>query len=89
MLRLETRSWRTELHELQRRLDREAIATMEVISGEETLQVRPQDLVDPLRREDRQPQPIPGYLVALGARGIRLRLSGSLRSHRLGMSAHA
>jgi hypothetical protein len=43
MLRLETRSWRTEL---QRGLDREAIATMEVVSGEsaeELLQVRPQD----------------------------------------------
>jgi hypothetical protein len=41
MSRLETRSWRSEL---QRRLEREILATMEVISGEESLQVGPQDL---------------------------------------------
>jgi hypothetical protein len=45
MMRLETRTWRTEL---QRTLDREAIATMEVVSGEESLQVRPQDHNDGL-----------------------------------------
>ena len=40
-MRLETRSWRSEL---QRRLEREMVATMEVVSGEESLQVTPQDL---------------------------------------------
>jgi hypothetical protein len=39
---LETRSWRSEL---QRRLEREMLATMEVVcGGEETLQVTPSDL---------------------------------------------
>ena len=42
MIRLESRSWRSEL---QRRLDRETVAraSMQVGGGEETLQVRPQD----------------------------------------------
>jgi hypothetical protein len=40
MSRLETRSWRSEL---QRRLEREILATMEVISGDEDLQVTPHD----------------------------------------------
>jgi hypothetical protein len=39
-MRLETRSWRSEL---QRRLEQEIRATMEVISGEEDLQVMPND----------------------------------------------
>ena len=39
-MRLETRSWRSEL---QRRLEREMLATMEVVCGEETLQVTPRD----------------------------------------------
>ena len=40
---LETRSWRTEI---QRRLDREAIASMEVVAGgEDSLQVTPDDHV--------------------------------------------
>ena len=41
-MRLETRSWRSEL---QRRLEREMlpVATMEVVSGEECLQVTPDD----------------------------------------------
>ena len=39
-MRLETRSWRSEL---QRRLERDMLATMEVTSGEETLRVTPRD----------------------------------------------
>ena len=41
-MRLESRSWRSEL---QRRLEREMIsaATMEVVTGEESLQVTPND----------------------------------------------
>ena len=39
-MQLETRSWRSEL---QRRLEREMLATMEVVSGEERLQVTPAD----------------------------------------------
>ena len=39
-MRLETRSWRSEL---QRRLEREMLATMEVVCGEEVLQVTPHD----------------------------------------------
>jgi hypothetical protein len=37
----ETRSWRSEL---QRRLDREALVTMEVVSGDESLAVTDEDL---------------------------------------------
>jgi hypothetical protein len=40
MIRFEGRSWRSEL---QRLLDREAAATMEVCSGEECLQATAQD----------------------------------------------
>jgi len=47
MLRLQTQSersgWKSWRSALQRQLDREAVATMEVVSGEQTLQVTPQD----------------------------------------------